>query len=81
MASFSWFVPTLLRVFCLALSAVFFVALLNRENDRDKLRWVHNIEHNYLILLSVALLSVRSLTQLFILSLALKTNRDGQDLA
>ena len=49
---------------------------------KDKLRRFHIIEHNYyLIMLSVALLLVHSLTQLFILGLALKANSDGQDLA
>ena len=81
MASFSWFVPTLLRVLSLALFAVFFMALLKRENDTDMWRRFHIIEHNYyLIMLSVALLLVHSLTQLFILGLALKANSDGQDL-
>ena len=57
------------------------MALL-RERMKDKLRRFHIIEHNYyLIMLSVALLLVHSLTQLFILGLALKANSDGQDLA
>ena len=63
-------------VFSLALLTVFFMALLKKREWTNTIlngfTSFHIIEHNYLIMLSVALFLVRSLTQLFILGLALR---------